>query len=95
MDSVKVVICTGTTCYVMGSSELHALAEYLTPEDAARVEITGARCLGCCTNGQYGKAPYVLINGQVVGEANIPTVLTELRAILHPQDSGEEQGVPR
>lgn len=83
MEPVKVKICAGTTCYVMGSSHLHTLADYLTPEERARVEITGARCLGCCDKGQFGKAPYVLIDDTVVSEASIPTVLAALRARLH------------
>lgn len=83
MDPIKVVVCAGTTCYVMGSSHLLTLADYLEPEELARVEITGAVCLGFCEKGQYGEAPYVLIDGQVVSEATLPSVLAALRERLH------------
>ena len=82
MEKIRIVICAGTTCYVMGGSHLQALEEHLPPEYAAWVEITGARCLGCCKEGQYGRAPYVRVNDEVMQEATIPKLLHRIEELL-------------
>lgn len=82
MEPVKVVICAGTTCYVMGSSHLLTLADYLDPAELERVKITGARCLGYCEDGRHSNAPYVLIDDEVLSEATLPTLLSALRERL-------------
>jgi NADH:ubiquinone oxidoreductase subunit E len=82
MKKVKVVLCSGTTCYVMGSSHLALLEEHLLPEERDLVEVFGARCLDLCKNDRYGGAPYVLINDQIMAEATLPEVLERIRALL-------------
>ena len=80
---MKVEICLGTTCYVLGSFRLSALEEQLPPELADRVEVAGAACLGLCKDRNYGKAPFVRINGNcVVDNATIEKVLDALKEEL-------------
>lgn len=79
MEKIEITICTGTTCYVMGAGNLLMLTEHLDEAIASRVEIKGSGCLGLCKEGQYGKAPYVMIGDSVISEATVETVLEELK----------------
>ncbi|MDR1399762.1 MAG: NAD(P)H-dependent oxidoreductase subunit E [Treponema sp.] len=82
MEKIDVSICTGTSCYVMGGSELLLLEEYLTPEQRALVELKGVTCLDLCRDAQYGKAPFVKINGQPMDRASTQSVLERINALL-------------
>ena len=86
MKKHKVDICTGTTCFVMGGSELLLLEEQL-PDDLKEVtKINGSPCIGICKHADYGKAqadhaPFVQIDGEVVDEASIQKVVDHLRRL--------------
>ena len=56
MKKIKVSICTGTTCYVMGASELLLLEELLPEELKDKVEIEGVTCLEKCKSTGIGNA---------------------------------------
>ncbi|MDR1268159.1 MAG: (2Fe-2S) ferredoxin domain-containing protein [Planctomycetaceae bacterium] len=72
---IKVEICLGTTCHLMGASELVDLERQLPAELVGMIEVIGSACLGACHNRQYGGAPYVRINEkQLISEANIQTI---------------------
>lgn len=75
MKKVKVTMCTGTTCFVMGASEFLLLREQLPPELRDAVEIEGTHCLDLCKNRNYGAAPYVDIDGEIIGAADVHTLL--------------------
>ncbi len=75
MSKVKVSICTGTTCYVMGASELLLLEEELPADLKDKVEIEGITCLEACKGGSNSKAPYVLIDGEVHEGATLQSVI--------------------
>ncbi len=79
MSKIKVEICMGTTCYVLGASSLLQVQEALPAELASRVEIDGASCLELCKNGQFGKAPFVRVNGETISEATIPKLVQAIR----------------
>lgn len=61
-NKIKVEICLGTTCYVLGSFRLSALEEQLPPEFKDRVEVVGCACLDVCHDRNYGNAPFVRID---------------------------------
>lgn len=86
MEKIDVSICTGTSCYVMGGSELLLLEEYLTPEQRGRVELKGVSCLDLCHDAKYGKAPFVKVNGQPMDQASAQSVLERIDALLHEED---------
>lgn len=75
MEKIKISICTGTACFVMGASEIMLLEEELPEELKDKVEIEGITCLETCKDSRCGKAPFVKINGKVVLEATLPKVL--------------------
>lgn len=79
-NKIKVEICLGTTCYVLGSFRLSALEEQLPPELKDRVEVVGCACLDVCHDRNYGNAPFVRINDdRIVDNATIEKVID----ILH------------
>ena len=78
---IKVLICSGTACYVMGASEILLLEENLTTEMRECVEIEGTNCLGFCKDSKNGKAPYVTINGELMAAATLPDVLQRIQEI--------------
>jgi len=82
MKTVNVVICTGTTCYVMGAGHLLGLKEHLDEDVAQRVNITGASCLSLCKDDEYGKAPFVRVNDTLITEATIPKIIQEINQQL-------------
>lgn len=82
-DNVMVEICMGTTCYVMGSAQLAGIAERLPEEWKARVTVKGMRCTGACQQaGQFGRAPFVRVNGHLISEADEGKVLSAIREAL-------------
>lgn len=50
---INIQICTGTSCYVMGASELLMLEDLLPESIKDNVVITGSPCFGlCCSSGK-------------------------------------------
>ena len=79
-NKIKVEICLGTTCYVLGSFRLSALEEQLPPEFKDRVEVVGCACLDVCHDRNYGTAPVVRIDEKrIVDNATIEKVIDILR----------------
>ena len=71
-EKIKVVICTGTTCFVMGASDILLLEDSLPADLRGKVEIEGSTCLGMCRDGMNGKAPFVSVDGDVMPNDPIP-----------------------
>lgn len=70
MSKVKVELCMGTTCFVMGSSGLSEFYSSLSEPERAQVEVKHSPCLGFCKDQRYGRAPYARIDGEIVSEAS-------------------------
>ena len=75
----QIGVCLGTACYVRGSqkvldklcSELKIEVGGTTPDGRFTLEAT--RCLGCC-----GLAPVMMIDGQVYGKLEDPSVIPDI-----------------
>ncbi len=80
---IKVTICSGTACFVMGSSDILLLEEKLPEHLKNIVEIDGATCLGYCKDLSNGKAPFVVINGEIISAATLPMVLNKIEEIAN------------
>jgi len=86
MAKVEVKVCLGTTCFVMGGSNLQELNEIIPQKYGDKVELSAANCLGLCSiNWEYSKAPYVKVNEEVVSEATAEKVLEEIERQLAKQ----------
>lgn len=79
MKPVTITICTGTTCYVMGSGHLLAVREQIESVCPGPVEIVGSSCLGLCKDGQYGRAPFVQVGSVVLAEATPEKIVETLK----------------
>ncbi|MBO5481986.1 MAG: NAD(P)H-dependent oxidoreductase subunit E [Spirochaetaceae bacterium] len=80
MKKIKVSICTGTTCYVMGASDLLLLEEVLPEHLKGKVEIEGVTCLEKCKSTGIGKnkAPFVMVDDELVPSATVQTVIAKI-----------------
>ena len=72
-------LCTGTACYIKGTDKLVGVAEEhlgvkagQTTKDG-KISLMTARCVGACS-----RAPVVICDGQVTGEATNEQVLAQL-----------------
>lgn len=75
---VKVVVCSGTACYVMGGSELLLLDDHIPAKWKSNVELEGSPCLGYCKDKSNGKAPFALVDGELISQATIPDILRKI-----------------
>ena len=83
MAEVNVKVCLGTTCFVMGSSNLQELLDLVPKKYGDRVEVTSSPCLGLCSiDWEFSKAPYVKVNDEVVREATVEKVLAAIEKEL-------------
>ena len=81
---VIVEICMGTTCYVMGSAHLAGIAARFPEAWRDGVTVRGMRCSGACQQaGQYGRAPFVRVNGKLLSEADEGKVFAAIREALN------------
>lgn len=83
MKEINVNVCLGTTCFVMGGTNLNELLEIVPRRFGSNVKVSGSPCLGLCSiNWEYSKAPYVKVNNEVVSEATVEKVLKEIERQL-------------
>ncbi|MBP7212272.1 NAD(P)H-dependent oxidoreductase subunit E [bacterium] len=76
MKKISVKVCLGTTCFVMGSSNLQELMDTVPAKYGEKVEVFGVPCLGLCSiDWEYSRAPYVKVDDEVVYEATVEKVL--------------------
>ncbi|MCD7779695.1 MAG: NAD(P)H-dependent oxidoreductase subunit E [Candidatus Gastranaerophilales bacterium] len=79
MNKIKVRICSGTTCFVMGSSFLNDLYDIIPEKYNGQVIVEPSLCLGQCSkSGKHSKAPYVLVDDEIVAEATIESVISAI-----------------
>jgi len=84
-EKIKVVICSGTACFVMGASDILLLEESLSAELRERVIVEGSTCLGMCKDGTLGKAPFVTINGELLTSATLPDVIARIQELTNAE----------
>lgn len=83
MTKIDVKVCLGTTCFVMGSSNLQELIETVPAKYGDKVEVLGVPCLGLCSiDWEYSRAPYVKVDEDVVYEATVEKVLNTIEKKL-------------
>ena len=84
MEKVKVRICVGTSCFVMGSAQIQSL-EFNAPADIAdKIEIIEERCMGLCKDitKKYNRGPFVFVNDELIEEATYEKVVNNIREHL-------------
>ena len=85
-EKIKVIICTGTHCFVMGGSDLLLLEENLPEHLKENIMIEGNSCLEYCEDRSKGKAPFVEIDGYLLDQATIPKILNYIEELTNWTD---------
>lgn len=78
MEKIRITVCCGTTCHVMGSGEIMDYLLQLPDEVKNKISIKGSPCLEYCYTKEAGKPPFVTINDRVISEADVMVVNREL-----------------
>ncbi len=81
-DKIPVVLCSGTTCYVLGNAQLLGLEDLVEPDIKDTISIESASCLGYCKEPKYGKAPFAKVGGHVLPEATPARISYFVRVLL-------------
>jgi NADH:ubiquinone oxidoreductase subunit E len=83
MDKVRVKICAGTACFVMGAPQVQTL-EFAAPEDLAdKIEVVEVRCMNHCSQGKgYNKGPFVEVDNELIEEATFDKVVAKIREVI-------------
>ncbi len=83
MDKVKVEICCGTACYLLGAANMMDIEDKLPAEWSGKVEIEAKPCRELCERENLGGAPYVRINDtEVMAQATPDKLLTRIGELL-------------
>ena len=83
MEKVKVEICCGTACYLLGAANMMDLEDQLPAEWRDRVEVEAKTCLELCEKENFGGAPYVRINGtEIMSQASPEKLLARIGELL-------------
>ena len=83
MKKVKVQICQGTTCFVMGGDIVKSMLDTIEKKYADKIEITSVRCLGLCDKSDaFSKAPYVCVEDEIISSANLEKVTQAIESRL-------------
>ena len=80
MDKIELEICTGTTCYLLGASDLLDVLENLPGPLKEKVSLRGVACQDFCKSG--AKPPFIKINGIVMGEMSSERLIATLENTL-------------
>ena len=75
MEKVNVKICMGTTCFVMGASDLQELTDIIPEKYGDRVDVSASPCLDFCSSNSESQAPYVMVDLEVINKATVEKVL--------------------
>ena len=76
MEKVKVEICCGTACYLLGAANMMDLEDQLPAEWRGRVAVEARTCLALCETQTLAGAPYVRINDTEIMAQATPEKLT-------------------
>lgn len=79
---IKVKICSGTVCHVMGGADLPLIPEVMPKELKGQVEFVGASCIGTCNIEGGLKPPFVDVNGRLIDQATISKVIEVIKEEL-------------
>lgn len=82
MSQITIQICLGTACVVMGGVDPQSFVEELPPQWRDNISIQAAPCLQLCKDQAHGKAPFVLINGEILSRANAENIRQHLQKLI-------------
>ena len=80
---IRIKICVGTQCYVMGNHELKDLKDQLPEDLKSKVYVEAAVCLGCDTLNAKPLPPYVEVNGKLISQATRGKIVEYLYSLTN------------
>ena len=81
MKKVKVEICRGTSCHLLGSQDLIEAVESLPVDRRVQIDLGTIDCLKSCRQG-----PNVRIDGTVFSEMSAEKLLSLLAEQIFPSE---------
>ena len=83
MNKIKIEICYGTACYLLGAAKMMSIEEMIPADCRDKVEIEAKTCLGLCERDDIGGAPYVRLNGtEIISKAEPELVIERIRELV-------------
>ncbi|MBQ7394521.1 MAG: NAD(P)H-dependent oxidoreductase subunit E [Lentisphaeria bacterium] len=82
MKKMQLEICCGTTCYMLGANRLLNIENEMPSHLRSHAVVKASACLGLCGNRDLAGAPYVKLNGEVIGEATPEKIFSRMQALL-------------
>ena len=83
MDKIKVEICCGTACYLLGAANLMSIEDEIPAEFRDKVEVEAKTCLELCERENLGGAPYVRINDtEIMSQATPEKLLARIGELV-------------
>jgi NADH:ubiquinone oxidoreductase subunit E len=80
---IKIEICCGTACYLLGAANMMNIEEELPAEWRSKVEVEAKTCLELCERENLGGAPYVRINDtEIMSQATPEKLLTRIGELI-------------
>ena len=80
---IKIEICCGTACYLLGAANMMNIEEELLAEWRGKVEVEAKTCLELCERENLGGAPYVRINDtEIMSQATPEKLLTRIGELI-------------
>ncbi len=87
---VKVRICCGTACFVMGGSDLLLIREKLSEEENSKISVTFEPCLRYCK--EKGKnPPFVVIDGEVYEKMTVEKLVSVIKKKIGGKENAGAQ----
>ncbi len=85
MEKIRLEICCGTTCYMLGASQLLKIESVMPDEWQDKVEVSAISCMNMCVEEEICAAPFVKINGELLRRANVESVLEKIGEIIREE----------
>jgi NADH:ubiquinone oxidoreductase subunit E len=83
MQKVKIEVCCGTACYLLGAANLMKLEDNLPENLKGRIDVQARPCLELCERDNLAGAPYVRINDiEIMSNANVEKVVKRLTELV-------------
>ena len=82
MEKIRVKLCCGTLCYVMGGAELQSLPDRLSENLKTQVAFSSSTCLDYCNKYPTENPPFVDINGEYIAEATPNKVIAKINQLI-------------
>lgn len=83
---IKVRVCVGTHCYVMGNHNLKDIKDQLPDDLKERVFVEGSVCLGCEKMTKNPQHPYVEVDGTLIENASLEKIIIRLRQLVEAEN---------